>query len=225
MPLNANKVPSTGPNYEPLESGNYPARLVRLVDFGLQPQRPFKGEEKPPAYEVRYVYELLDEFMKDEDGNEDKEKPRWISETLPLYPLTSDRAKSTKRYKGLDPDNKYDGNWPDLLGTPCEVTIVQNPGKGDNAGKVYENIASVSPMRSKDAEKAPELVNDAIFFDLDAPDLEVFKGFHEKTQEKITSNLEFKGSKLEAALMASGEEPKGSDDTGESVDGDDETPY
>ena len=64
---NGNKQFAPQANIEP---GTYPGRLVQLIDFGLQPQRPYMGKDKPPAQEIGLTYELVDEFMKDDDGND-----------------------------------------------------------------------------------------------------------------------------------------------------------
>lgn len=200
MPLNANSVPTGGGfRQPPLEAGPYPARIVKVVDLGLQPQS-YMGEQKEPAYKISVSYELLDEFMVDEDGNVQADKPRWISEEMPLYSLQADRAKSTKRYLALDPQRVHNGDWSQLLNTPCTVTIVTNPGKGKNEGRVFNNVGNVSPMRAKDAENAPPLVNDPVFFDTDSPDVAVFNELPEFIKDKITSNLEFQGSKLQELL-------------------------
>src|SRR5574341_1285327 len=80
----------------PLDPGVYPTRLVQLIDLGLQPQRPYQGKEKPPAHEIMMTYEFVDEFLKDENDEDIEDKPRWYSETLPLYSLEADKAKSTQ---------------------------------------------------------------------------------------------------------------------------------
>lgn len=181
---------------ENIKPGTYPARVVQLIDFGLQPQRPFKGQDKKPAYELGITYELVDEFMKDEDGNDIEDKPRWISETLPVHPLVADKAKSTQRYTTFDPNLELGGDFSSMLGKPCNVTIINNKS-GD---KVYDNVATISAMRERDAAKCPELKNPAKMFDLDNPDMEVFNAFPKWIQEKISSNLGFKGSRLEKLL-------------------------
>lgn len=200
MALNAKNIPQTGGKdrveQPELEAGVYPARIVQIIDYGLQPQRPFKGEEKPPAYEIGVTYELVDAFMVDEEGEELLDKPRWVSETFPLHNLKADLAKSTKRYKAVDPNEVHEGDWSKLLGEAVNVTIVINK-KGD---KVYTNVHGIAAMRPRDAQKCPELVNEARFFDRDNPDLEVFKNFPQWIQDKIKGHLEFKGSALEAAL-------------------------
>ena len=210
MALNASKVagaPSANRIVqENLEPGNYPARVVQIIDFGLQPQRPYKGEDKPPAQEIGITYELLDEFMKDEEGADIEDKPRWISENFPLRNLKADLAKSTKRYNALDVTNEYGGDFSQLLETPCMVTVVNN-ASGD---KIYDNVGNVSPMRPRDAANAPELVNPSKFFDLDAPNLEVFTSFPQWIQDKIKGNLNYKGSLLEKAL--GGSEEKGAEE-------------
>ncbi len=204
MSLNAKKASGGGGNNRvqqaPLEDGSYPCRVVQILDLGIQPQRAFQGKEKPPAHEMMITYEFLDEFCVDEEGKELEDKPRWLSETFPLYNLEADKAKSTKRYMALDPDLDLDGDFTQLVGTPCVVTVVQNP-KGD---KVYTNIQAVSPMRTKDAAKAPDSVNPSKVLGL-----EVFGSLPEWLQDKIKGNLEYEGSALQKALDGEAkQEPK-----------------
>lgn len=202
MSINANNSKNIGSGSSqilPIEAGTYPARLVMVVDLGLQPQPAFQGQEKPPAYTVLTSYEFLDEFLKDEDGEDMLDKPRWLSEFFPLYSLGSERAKSTKRYNALDTTGVHNGNWGELLETPCMVTVVINEGKKGPRN----NISNVSPMRPKEAEKAPKLVNEALSFDMDSPSLEAFNRLPAWIQERIKNGLEFKGSKLDSLLSSS----------------------
>lgn len=197
MALNAKNIRGNNaerieqPNIEP---GTYPARLVQIIDLGLQAQRPYKGQDKPPVQEIMLTYELVDTFMVDKDGNDVEDKPRWISETLPFYGLYADKAKSTQRYTALDPNGDYDGDFSKAIGQPINVTIVNNPGKD---GKVYDNVGTVSTMRQKDADKCPELQNPTKVFDLDAPDMDVFNSLPQWIQDKIKENLNYEGSALQ----------------------------
>lgn len=202
MALNAKnkKIAAKGPAQEPLDPGTYPCRVVQVLDLGVQTQKPFDNKPKPPVQEIMITYEFLDEFCLDEDGEIQEDKPRWLSETFPFHSLAADLAKSTKRYKALDPQEVYEGDFTQLVGTPCMVTVVHNPGKGKNADKVFTNIAGVSAMRPKEAAKAPDLVNEPKVFVLDEPDMVVYKSLPEWLQEKIASNLEFEGSALQEAL-------------------------
>lgn len=215
MPLNANKVPHTGGSkvtQPTLEPGGYPGRLVQVIDLGLQPQPPYQGQEKPPAYKINLTYELSDEFCVDEEGNEEEDRPRWISEMIPVYPLDSDKAKSTQRYLSMDPNQEHDGDFSLLLSSPVTINLVNNP-KGE---KVYTNVASLSPMRAKDAAKVPELVNEPVMFSLEEPDLDVFNNLPDFLKEIIKGNLEFAGSPLQKLL--NGEEPEAQSGDGEDTD-------
>jgi len=133
MSLNANNVkPTKSDKFKPappLDAGTYPARLVQVLLTGIQPGGSYKGEVKPDKLELRVTYEILDEFLKDEEGNDILDKPRWISEAFPFFSLKADLATSTKRYFAIDPDNKTGGDWATLVGSPCVVTIIQNPSK------------------------------------------------------------------------------------------------
>lgn len=209
MALNAKKAGNGGNNNrveQPvIEPDVYPSYLVQLIDLGLQPQREFKGKAKPPVQEIMLTYELSDVFMVDEDGNEQEDKSRWISETLPFYGLFADKAKSTQRYLTFDPDESFDGDFSKAVGMPCNVTVVNNPGKD---GKVYTNVGNVAAISEKKAAKMNELKNPTKVFDLDDPDMEVFNSLPDWIQDKIKSNLNFKGSVLEAALENGGKEDK-----------------
>lgn len=201
MSLNARNYKNES-SYEapdPLDSGSYPGRLVWVVSKGLQPQDDYKGKERPPKDELYVSYELADEFLLDEDGNEIPDKPRFISETFPMNSLDSDLAKSTKRYLALDPKMEFDGDWSKLVGTPCMITIVQN--KSEKNGKIYNNIAGISAMRPKEAAKLPKLVNEPKIFDEIDPDIEVFLSLPKWLQDDIRGNLNFEGSILEEKLQ------------------------
>lgn len=197
MGLNARKAPKGGKSFPPMEAGTMPARLVQIIDLGVQPQE-FKGEEKAPKNELMTTYEFLDEFLPDEDGEPDPKKPRWLSETFALNNLDSDKAKSTQRYYALDPNEEHDGEWPELIETPVMVTVTVWK-KGEKEGN---NIALTSAMRAKDALRAPPLVNPPKVFLMDDPDVTIFLSLPDWVQDKIKEGLEYKGSLLEKRLAA-----------------------
>lgn len=221
MSFNANEQKGTGGGgvQQPvIPVANYPARLVQLIDLGLQAQKPFKGKDKPPINMIRTTYELVTEFCVDEDGNPEVDRPRWIGEEFPFYNLEAEKAKSTQRYNGLDPAGEAEGDWSKLIGAPCTLTVVHNK----NGDKTYANIGSVAPpMKGFDV---PELVNEPLVWSLDDPDIEVFNKFPEFLQDKIKSNLNYKGSKLEALLE--GKEYEASDNAAsEGGEAEEENPY
>jgi hypothetical protein len=221
MALNATKVAMATGNRKKqagVEAGNYIARLVQVIDMGLQEQRPFKGEAKPPAHEVMFTYELCTEFMKDEDGEDMEDKPRWISETFPFHNLKADLAKSTKRIKAIDPKLVHGGDLPEMVGLPCTVTVVNNVNKKDPS-KVYVDVGNVTPPMK--GILVPELKNEPRLFDLDEPDMEVFESLPEWIQEKLKGNLNYAGSPLQTALE--GKPTKAAPE--EEVEADDDNPY
>lgn len=204
MALNLKNQPKNGGGVQQdiLEVGTYPARLVRILDLGIQPQTPYQGKEKPPAPMADFTYELLDVFMVDAEGNEDETKPRWISESFVLHHPSADLATSTKRAKALDPDEDFDYDLTKMLGQPCMVTIVHKESKG----KTYANVGNVTAMRAKDAAKAPDLVNVPVVFSLDDPDMTIFNKLPAWLQDKIKGNLEYKGSPLQKALSSNNDD-------------------
>lgn len=212
MGLNANNIPvpkkeSKFKPAEVLDPDSYPARVVRVLDLGLQTQQPYQGQEKPNVHMVDLTYELTTEFLLDEDGNEDETKPRWISEQLPFYSLEIERAKSTQRYNAIDPKGKAGGDFTELTGMPCVVTLNQYKTKA--TGILRNGVSAVTPVMK--GMPVADLVNDPKIFVLDNPDLDVLRSLPAWLQDKIKGNLEFKGSALEEALAnapAGGEKAK-----------------
>lgn len=205
MGFNANERQGGG-NFTPLEAlepGSYPGRVVQLVLMGLQNQRPYKGQPKPPA-EMMYVgYELSHEFVPDEDGNPDPSKPRWVGEDFPFYSLDADKATSTLRYKAIDPSGMAGGDWLKLVGQPCNITLTKEPRKG-HEGQFVNYVGVVSPAANMPGYTQPELVNPPRIFDIDEPDMEVYKQLPEWLRKKLATNLNFQGSKLQELLGSGG---------------------
>lgn len=207
MALNANKAGNNegGKKFAPqanIAAGVYPGRVVQIIDYGVQAQKPYAGKPKAPIQVVGLTYELVDEFMKDEAGEDILDKPRWVSEQFPFHNLKAENAKSTQRITALDPQGVHEGDLTEMIETAINITIVNNKV----ADKIYDNVASLSPMRPRDAAACPPLVNPTKVFVLDEPDLEVFNSFPDWIKEKIKGNLNYEGSKLQALL--SGDAPK-----------------
>lgn len=214
MALNAATAPmgnGGGKKQEPVAIGTYMARLVQVLDLGLQPQE-YQGQIKAPKQEVNLTYELVTEFMKDDEGKPDTTKPRWIGESFVLNNLKADLAKSTKRIKAIDQANQYNGDLIQMIGMPCLVTVAHNKSKSN--GNVYANVSMVSPPMA--GIPCPELKNEPKVFDLSNPNGDIFLALPEFLQAKIKANLEYPGSKLERLL--SGAEVKKEEVPAEDMD-------
>lgn len=188
MSLNATKQEKGGSNriVQPaLEAGGYPVRLVQVIDMGHRDMKPYKGVVKGKARHLRVVYEMVDEFIVDGDGNTVEDKPRWKDETFPFYNLDADLATSTKRYNALDPAGQHKGDWEKLLGAPALLTLSHTKGRGDNSDKIYNNIEGLTTIRKKEADKLPKLVNEPKFFDTESPNWKVFLSLPDWLQDEI----------------------------------------
>jgi hypothetical protein len=198
------------PEQEPLPNDSYPATVAWIINMGLHPQMPWKGQAKEPKDKWRVAYQINGHFCKDEDGNEDEKLPVFLSETFPMNGLYSDQAKSTQRYKAIDPNEEYDGDWSKLVGKPCVVDSEQNP-VGD---RVYVNVSTVRPTM-KMIPHTP-LVNEGIVFDFYNPDLETWDRLPKFIKDICKEALNYEGSKLQEMLgdVESKEEIDSNDETG-----------
>ena len=198
-----------------LEVAVYPARVVQMIDLGLQDGGEWKGEKKSPVNKIHVTYELVDSFLVDADGAEVEDKPRWVSEELKIFSPDVDKANCNKRYQAIDPDLVHDYNWAEVITNPCNVMIIHKESKG----KTYANVGTITPYIV--SKRNPELVplqNEAKVFDLAEPDMDVFESLPQWIKDKIVANLEFKGSPLDKALNGSAPKVKAEE---ESVEVDD----
>lgn len=198
MSFNAYDQPKGGGNFapDPMDVGTYPARIAGVSIVGLHTQS-YNGEVKDPKQSIAITYEFLDEFLKDEEGNDIEDKPRWLTESMPFHNLDAERAKSTQRYMAVDPDQNHGGDWSKLIGLPIMVSVVQNKGKGQHQGKVFNNIDSIAPMRAKEASKAAELVNEPFLFDFYNPDSDVWGRIPNIIRSFCRKAVDFKGTAME----------------------------
>jgi hypothetical protein len=186
-----------------LDAGSYPARLVQIVDLGMQPGSSMYPE---PKLKMEMRFELLDEFMEDKEGKELENKPRWFSYEL-TYNADGYMGDRSNIYKVFDALNGFEKHPKDLLGTPCNVAIAVGLKKD---GKTKKNkITGVSAMREKDAVKAPELQNPTLYFSLMEPDMDAWAKLSSKgqwsQQNKIKTSLEIRLTPLAKLIGLDGE--------------------
>jgi len=153
------------------------------------------------------------------------DKPRWFDYEFTYNPdgFMGDRSHIYKFMQAVDafevkpnPEAGIAGHPAkplcDLLGEPLVVNLVQyTKTSGKNAGQQANKVTAFMAMKSKDKREARPLVNPTIFFDLGNPDLETFNKLPGGDAEwavknRILSNLEFNGSKLQALLGIKAEE-------------------
>ena len=224
MSLNANNQPKAKTKRVPQEEikvGNYMARLVQVIDTGVQykdvwdpASNSFKQDRsKPPVQHIMTTYELLTSFVKDEDGKENKDKPRWISEEWPLYSLDQDLATTTKRYNGIDPEQEKGGDWTALVGDPCQVAIVHKKSGKAKIGGVAAAI---------DGVPYPELKNEPKVYTIDQGKNEIFLSLPEWIQERIMGATNWAEDGEPQTPTAQEPEPQ---EPTPNVDFDDDVPY
>jgi len=179
-------------DYGRVEDGTYPARVVRIIDFGLQYATDFKtGEVKKYddgndviQHKVWIDFELPTETI-DIDG---AKKPRWYGKE---YTVSShEKAAIQALLKAADPDGKATmkgKNVVGLLGLPVMLTIGStSTGKAKVAGitRLIKGM-SVDP-----------LANPTLFFDLDEATYKDFELLPEWMQKRIKDGVDFESTGL-----------------------------
>jgi hypothetical protein len=180
-----------GGDFKKVPPGVYVARCFSLIDMGTQISDGQYGAKE--QHKIRIGFEV---FGEDDQGvpltiNMDgKEMPLTISKTYTLSlhekaGLRKDLAAWRSRDFTEEEAKGFDIS--KLLGVYCMLNVTTS----ENNGKTYTNIAGITPLPQALKNAKPEGVHNLIAFDLDNPDWDVFKHFHEKLQETIKQSPEF----------------------------------
>ena len=182
--------------YEPPVEGPCVARLVSVIEIGNHPQRPYNGQEKPPAPEVIFQFELLGKkhrkeiTVKDEAGSETKKV---------VYPIITERmaikagprAAYIKLLEALRYGRKEITHPAMVIGEAFILTIIHGDnGKEGKEKRIYANIKDASgnwkvgaPVRvNEEGEteplKAPPATVEERFLLWDAPNIEQWQSLY-----------------------------------------------
>jgi len=169
------------------EDGNYPARLVQIVELGIQPMEDWQtGEAKDPKPRCFLTFEFPTELI--EVGGE--EKPRWYGKeyTISAHEL----AGMLKVVKALDPAGE-EMDLTKLIGKPCMVEIGTT-----STGK--PKIVSVSKLMK--GVSVDELANAPVVVELDDLDKAAYGKLPDWLKEKITGALDYEGSDAQLVIEA-----------------------
>lgn len=175
------KKPSKKKDFGRLEDGNHLARIVSVIDYGLQPQTDWQTKEPvDPKKVVAITYETPNETitMEDKEGNK-SEKPRWISKeyTLSFHEMAALRKVADALLPNLE-------SLDELLNVPCMITV------GSTSTGNAKITAVSKPMKGMDV---PELFGDSFHFDFSEPNMELFNGLYEWQQNKLKEALDYNG--------------------------------
>lgn len=190
--MNLNKGGSSIPR---VEDGTYPARLVSLIDLGVQKRDPYQGQEKKPCNQVIFTFELPTEKVEIEG----EEKPRILGKTYNVF--NSSNAVLPKVIKALDPTDELSNggeNAGNLVGQACMVEI----GSTESGKAKITNVSQVMKGFT-----VPEANLDLLVFDYDEPSLEVYNALPQWIQERLRESLDFDGSGLQKLLSEAQTEP------------------
>ena len=182
--------------YEPPVEGPCVARLVSVIEIGNHAQRPYNGQEKPPAPEVIFQFELLGKkhrkeiTVKDEAGSETKKV---------VYPIITERmaikagprAAYIKLLEALRYGRKEITHPAMVIGEAFILTIIHGDnGKEGKEKRIYANIKDASgnwkvgaPVRvNEEGEteplKAPPATVEERALLWDAPDIEQWQSLY-----------------------------------------------
>jgi len=176
-----------------LDAGAYPARLLSLATLGLQEQRPYKGEQKDPAVEVMFTFEILGQTI----TINDEEQPRIISRRAKF--VGGDRSNFTKWVKALDPDGSKSNGYKELsglLGLPCQVEVQVYQDKDNNDRNGMGNLTQLMA-----GFEAPEMQMQPFIFNFDQPEWEDFQKLPRWVQNACKNALNFEDSALQRMVQ------------------------
>lgn len=178
-------------NFKKVPPGVYVARCYSLIDMGTQVSEGQYGVKE--SHKIRIGFEIF--------GEDDAGQPLTIDVDGEMMPLTISKTYTLSLHEkaGLRKDlaawrgrdfTKEEAEAFDvskLMNAYCMLNITTS----ENNGKTYTNIAGITPLPQALKNAKPASVHLPVIFDLDQPDWDLFKNFHEKLQETIKKSPEF----------------------------------
>lgn len=174
------KLPFKGGDFEATPAGNHVARLYSIIDIGLQDGGQYEDKRK-----IVLTFELGNELMK--DG-----RPFAISQffTASLHEKAGlCLALEAIAGRKLPEEKKATFDMRTMLGIPCMLNVVHETG-GD--GKVRAKIKGFGQLPK--GLEAPALVNEKVFYDLDAPDKAVYDSLPDWIKKLVDGRVDGAGS-------------------------------
>jgi len=179
-------------DFKKVPSGVFIARCYQLVDFGTQLSTGQYGEKQ--VHKIRIGFEL---FGEDENGEpleveiDGKKMPMTIGTTMNVsLHKKAGLRKMLEQWRGK-PFTEAEAEGFDvakLIGAYAMVNCTQSEGK---EGKIYTNIAGLSPVPGALKNSKPAGVHEFNVFDLDKPDDAVFAALPQWMQNTISQSPEY----------------------------------
>jgi hypothetical protein len=178
------------------KEGARPARLMSIVDVGIQIQNPYQGKVKKPCQQVILGFDLVDDF--DDDGN----CVRLTTGYFPLNVTTDWKTKTlhekSKLYaivKALDPTgSKFNDDFSNLINEPCIINV-KLVTRDD---KTYANFDGAGPVPDIAGFEVGEASGDPYIFDMDNPTLESWTALQERLKIKVREAVNYPDSAVRA---------------------------
>lgn len=167
-----------GDDFEMTPEGTYVARCYKIIDLGTQTTTGQYGTKE--THKVMISWELFDDDVKMADGRP-YSVTQWYTVSL------SEKANLRKdleawRGKKFTAEELEGFDLNTVLGAYCMIQVVHSED-----GK-YANVNSIMSYKGE----KPKPVNPDVLFDIDKPDMEVFKSLSDNMQQKIASAPEWK---------------------------------
>ena len=176
-----------GSDFVQVEPGTYVARCYSMIEIGTI-ETEYNGEKKK-SHKVNITWELPTETA---IFNEDKGlEPFVVSKTYTLS--MHEKANLRKdleswRGKGYTEDEARSFDITKLLGHPCLLSVIHQPGIKDPT-KNYVVISSISKMMK--GQECPPQVNPMRVLSYDEFDWQIFESLSDYMKDKIQSSEEF----------------------------------
>lgn len=170
---------NSGADFVLAPEGTHPAVCVAVIDIGTHYDERFKKRQ----HKVSIGWEL-DADPPREDG---EPHMTWQRYTVSLH----EKAKLRKmleawRSRSFTEEELEGFDLKQIVSKGCLISIIHE----ERDGKKYANIAAVSALPKQ--MQAPRMSKEAVIFDIDEPDEQLFSSFSERLQDTIRSSDEWK---------------------------------
>lgn len=197
------------------KSGPRMAVISGIIDLGIQPQE-YQGEKQRDCREFLPILTLLKDKYTDEDG----EEHCMVTSPWPIKIKLGEKSNYTKFTKAADPNGEVledgVGDLFGLIGRQVFAVMVHTEGKGDAKGITYANCKGIQELPEDFHMEGVEY--NEVQFNSQEPDKVVFDSLWDRTQDLITSAVDWDESRFQQDAAKKGDDGVDGEPEGEEYD-------
>lgn len=175
-----------------LEADQYPGRLISIIELGTFDNTWRDAKPGAKFFKVMLTFEISEMMEPNDDGEVlpyvlSQEYTMSFNEKANLAKMITEWGK-----KDWTEEERRDYDMSKLLDKPALVNVLLNEGKGQHAGRFFNNLGAITPLPKLMNAALIERVNPLVHFKIKDIGTDKFNTLYQWIRNKIMNSYEYK---------------------------------